>query len=64
MKHLAVSSHRCNDAILDLSQKSATEAEAMKSLTIVAVLFVPASFVAVSQVSFTLVALRGRRQED
>lgn len=48
MKRMTFSTMEGNGALLELSQKSVSEAQSMKAITIVALVYVPASFVAVS----------------
>jgi len=48
MKIVTLSTIQGNQALLELSQKSISEAKSMKAITIVALVHVPASFVAVS----------------
>ena len=47
MKLLNSSTIQGNEALLGLSQKSVSEAQSMKAITVVALVYVPASFVAV-----------------
>ena len=51
MKMMTVSTIQGNEALLELSQKSVSEAQSMKAITVVALIYVPASFVAVSSLS-------------
>ena len=47
MKTMTVSTVQGNGALLELSHKAVSEAQSMKAITIVALIYVPASFVAV-----------------
>ncbi len=48
MKIMTLSTIQGNRALVELSQKSISEAKSMKAITVVALVYVPASFVAVS----------------
>ncbi len=47
MKMMTVATMQGNGALLGLSQKAVGESQSMKAITVVALFFVPASFVAV-----------------
>ena len=47
MKMITNSTIQGNGALLGLSQKAVSEAQSMKAITVVALVYVPASFVAV-----------------
>ena len=49
MKVITASTIQGNEAILGLSRQSLHEARAMKAITVAALIYVPASFVAVRQ---------------
>ena len=58
MKMLNSSTIQGNEALLGLSQKAVSEAQSMKAITVVALVYVPASFVAVRNLSFSSALLQ------
>lgn len=52
MKMMTLSSTQGNGALLELSQKAVSEAQSMKAITVVALVYIPASFVAVRKSMF------------
>ena len=69
MKTMTVSTIQGNGALLELSHKAVSEAQSMKAITIVALVYVPASFVAVRydhrsfQFKFTVLANNSSYQD-